>query len=146
VTPRIAARVLVFDPIGAVLLLHGCDPGRRDAGDWWFTPGGGVDPGESLVDAARREVAEETGFRIDEPGPVVFERSTVFEFEGDQIAQHESFFVTRTARFAPDSRSWTALEHRSFLGHRWWTAAEIRASADTFYPENLLELVETHRP
>ena len=46
-TARRSARVLVIDPDGCVLLLRGFDPARPERGDWWFTPGGGVDPGES---------------------------------------------------------------------------------------------------
>ena len=46
---RVAARVLVVDRDGAVLLLRGGDPHRPEAGTWWFTPGGGVDDGESVV-------------------------------------------------------------------------------------------------
>ncbi len=144
-TPRVAARVIVLDATGAVLLLRGCDPGRPDAGSWWFTPGGGVDPGETISAAARREVEEETGLQIDDAGSAVYERSTVFNFEGDEIAQTESFFVVTTERFEPDDRAWTDLEQRSLLGHRWWTAAEMRSSTDTFYPENLADLVESHR-
>lgn len=37
--------------------LHGSD------GDWWCTPGGGVDPIESLHDALTREMIEETGVK-----------------------------------------------------------------------------------
>lgn len=32
-------------------------------GDWWCTPGGGVDPMESLHDALTREMVEETGIK-----------------------------------------------------------------------------------
>jgi putative (di)nucleoside polyphosphate hydrolase len=34
-------------------------------GDWWQMPQGGVDPGEALDDAMRRELAEETGARAE---------------------------------------------------------------------------------
>jgi 8-oxo-dGTP pyrophosphatase MutT (NUDIX family) len=42
---RRAARVILIDERGRVLLLRGSDPGRPEAGTWWFTPGGGVEPG-----------------------------------------------------------------------------------------------------
>ncbi|HTK39927.1 MAG TPA: NUDIX domain-containing protein [Patescibacteria group bacterium] len=34
---------------------------HKSSGDWWCTPGGGVDPMESLHDALTREMIEETG-------------------------------------------------------------------------------------
>jgi 8-oxo-dGTP pyrophosphatase MutT (NUDIX family) len=33
----------------------------------WTVPGGGIDPGESPVDAVRRELVEETGLQLDAP-------------------------------------------------------------------------------
>ncbi|GAA2512164.1 hypothetical protein GCM10010406_55290 [Streptomyces thermolineatus] len=50
---------VIADDAGRVLLLH------RAAGDYlgglWELPSGGVEPGESLTEALRREVEEETG-------------------------------------------------------------------------------------
>jgi 8-oxo-dGTP pyrophosphatase MutT (NUDIX family) len=51
--------VVVRGPQEAILLER-----RHDCG-WWGLPGGKVEPGESLIDAAVREVFEETGLTIE---------------------------------------------------------------------------------
>ena len=45
---------------GRILLFSDSDPGLPGL-HWWITPGGGVEPGESDLEAAVRELAEETG-------------------------------------------------------------------------------------
>ena len=59
---REAARVVVTDTV-STLLLADTDPGIPGS-RWWVTPGGGIDPGESPLDAVVRELAEETGLVV----------------------------------------------------------------------------------
>jgi 8-oxo-dGTP diphosphatase len=65
--PRIRVSVILRRE-GRILLVRQEKPGR----EYWLLPGGGVNAGESLVDALRREVAEEVGLAEDFPfeGPV----------------------------------------------------------------------------
>jgi ADP-ribose pyrophosphatase YjhB (NUDIX family) len=57
---RTSARAIVFDDRGNVILIHRKWRGR----EYWVTPGGGVEEGESLEDAVRRELKEEVGIDV----------------------------------------------------------------------------------
>jgi 8-oxo-dGTP pyrophosphatase MutT (NUDIX family) len=137
---RDVARVIVVDQHDAILLLHGFDPADRSAGDWWFTPGGGLEAGEDFVAAAIRELAEETGLRLPAVVPLPGERSTRFDFDGRAWEQRERYFAARTRRFEPGDEGWTEMERRSLIGARWWALEELRATRETFYPESLVDL------
>lgn len=145
---RRAARVILVDAQDRVLLLRGHDadnPTRH----WWFTVGGGIDPGEDERDAAVREVAEETGLHLerdDLEGPVLT-RSAIFDFAREHCLQHETFFLVRLdqGRHGGSELSragWTDLES-SFLDEcAWLTLEELRGVSIEVFPASLPDLVE----
>ncbi len=139
---RRAAKVLLLNSDDAVLLFRGGDPARPDAGTWWFAPGGGLEDGETHEEAAIREVFEETGYTLDQVGPVVRWREAHFSFEEVSIKSLEAYFIVRVKRFELTTAGWTDLERDMIVEHRWWTAAEVRATEDIIYPEGLADLIE----
>jgi 8-oxo-dGTP pyrophosphatase MutT (NUDIX family) len=136
---RRAARVLLFDDRDAVLLLH--EPSRPDRAGWWYTPGGELDPGETELEAARRELLEETGIAAARlVGPVAL-RSASFAFDGRWIDQDEVIFAGwATGELIVRGRPGD-LEARAIEGHRWWSPAELLELDETTYPGRIGELV-----
>ncbi len=138
---RAARALLIADD--AVLLIRACDPSQPERGEWWLTPGGGVEDGESLEDAAAREVLEETGYRVaaGELGPVVATRVSEFDFDQVRYLQRDFFFALKVDRFTPEIVGWDALEVRALLEPRWWSLDELEAMEETLYPNELADLL-----
>lgn len=139
---RVAAKVLVLDLEGRVLLFKGGDPANPDAGTWWFPPGGGVEDGETIVQAAVRELCEETGLRVDDVGQEVFHREATFTFMHAEILSRETYFAIQVANFEVDDSGWTSDERACIVDRRWWTVGDLRATTDTYFPIELVALVE----
>ena len=88
-----SANVVVVNDTGQVLLI------RRTDNDNWALPGGAMDLGESLLDAARRETAEETGVQVQITGLVGIytdPRHVIHYTSNDEVRQE--FSIVFTAR------------------------------------------------
>jgi 8-oxo-dGTP pyrophosphatase MutT (NUDIX family) len=139
---RPSARVVVLDPDGRVLLLGArlSDPDVPPAGVlFWYTPGGGVEAGESLRTAAVRELAEEIGLHV-EPGALegpVWLRRFVGPFGRLLFDNRETYFVLRDVVHEVDAAGRTELEVLGDEPHRWWSVDEIVASSEEFAPREL---------
>jgi 8-oxo-dGTP pyrophosphatase MutT (NUDIX family) len=142
VVRRKAGRVLVVDAAGRLLLLHGHDPARPDQ-PYWLTVGGGAEPGESLAQAAARELAEEVGIAAtaSELGQPVWRQSAEFSFDGARFAQEEEFFLLRVSSARVSLGPLDAETAAVIDGYQWWTAAELDATAQAYYPRCLPDLL-----
>lgn len=137
---RRAARIVVRAQ-GRVLLMADSDPGLPGS-HWWVTPGGGLDAGESALDAAVRELAEETGLQVsaaDLIGPIA-SREVWHGYSDQVLVQHEDFFaLDLPAPFEPDSAGFTAQEKITMSGFGWFGAADL--AGETVWPVQLAELL-----
>jgi 8-oxo-dGTP pyrophosphatase MutT (NUDIX family) len=137
---RATARVLLLDPRDRILLMKGRLPSDPGAPGVWFTVGGGVEAGESLEAAARREVLEETGFSATDLGPVLWRsEQTVRDRKGRPILIREAFMVARCDGAEPSREGWAPLEREFVDDIRWWTLADLQACAEPVYPPDLSE-------
>ena len=148
---RQAGRVLVIDAAGRLLLLKGFDPAGSEP-PYWFTVGGGTKPGESLAQAAARELGEETGIMASagELGQPIWHEVAEFGFEGRRFRQEQDFFLLRIdtdgtgAADLVNTDDLADEEAAVVLGHRWWTLAELESTNDQFYPAELPNLLRDH--
>ncbi|MFH8772743.1 NUDIX hydrolase [Streptomyces sp. NPDC017958] len=145
-THRPAARVICLDAAHRVLLLRWRDPFD---GTWlWEPPGGGMDPGETPLEAARRELAEETGL---DPAAVT-DRSVPVErdvrWNGKRHTGSEQFFLARFAEEQPALVRTGLLpdEQINLDTHAWIAAPDLLSLPDRLEPPQLLTVLEALVP
>ncbi|GJD58883.1 RNA pyrophosphohydrolase [Methylobacterium dankookense] len=140
---RHIARALVFDPQDRLLLIryqsvHATGPDGNPK-TFWFMPGGGLEPGESHVEACRRELQEEIG-REAEIGPQIAACDGPFHLFKQSRDARERYFLVRL----PDDRVDTSLlaetEDNPVLGTHWWPVNELCATEEHIEPAGLGEL------
>ena len=153
VVELVAAHVLVIDPAERVLLMHGAGIGPAD---YWVLPGGGVEPGETPLEVAIREVREETGLQLTDTevaGPIG-SGQVDFSVGNVDYRQHQHYFaawvggldaVTTCIDDFDPVESGTARERRvGALSFNWWSVDQVRShlsSGDVLAPPDLAEIL-----
>jgi 8-oxo-dGTP pyrophosphatase MutT (NUDIX family) len=124
---RDTARVLPVDREGRVLLQLGRELHRR-SDRFWLTIGGGTERGETLAEAAAREMREEAGIDVDpamlgEPiGRTVIEYSV---FALLPVIQYQTYFAIAVDDAAVNFAHQSLIERLTIERHEWLSAAEL---------------------
>ena len=148
VKDRPTARVLLVNAQDQVFLINTHFDPELGLEPRWLTPGGGIDAGESLHEAAVRELLEETGLKVsqEELGELWWQTSGRWDWsDGIHYQTYtDSIFLLRVDDFELSNDLWTPEEHRDILESRWWNVSELIASGERVGPHGLADRLGLH--
>jgi ADP-ribose pyrophosphatase YjhB (NUDIX family) len=143
---RPTARLFVFDPTNRLLLIrYRTTPPvaapYKHIKSIWFTPGGGLEPGETAREAAARELQEETGLVLP-IGPEVAFREEDVTFFIKKVCVVERYFVVRAKNSYVNTEFLADTEDDDVQEVGWWSMTELKQLKDHIEPPGLVALAE----
>lgn len=137
---RKSSRLVIVNEKGHLLLFLYHD---EHQGPFWATAGGELKEGETYIDAAKRELYEETGLEL-EIGDLLTERDEIYPVARSAPARWlEKYYLV----LCPDNKEvyaaeWTEEEQSTIQKWQWWSLDEmLNSSSHSFKPEWLPQLL-----
>jgi 8-oxo-dGTP pyrophosphatase MutT (NUDIX family) len=143
---RPTARLFIFDPDNRLLLIRyrttpPINPPYAHVKSVWFTPGGGVESGESVREAAARELLEETGLTCPIGTEVAYREQDLTFFQ-KKVCVVERYFLVRTENSYVNTEFLADTEDDDVEEVRWFSMRELRDVKDHIDPPGLIALAK----
>lgn len=111
-------------------------PGGKRNKRLWCTVGGAIELGETIEQAALREIYEETGIVSDaiDLGPIVWHGDVDLVLKGRLTKFVEFFIVAKTSIYDVALHDPTEDEQQAVKELRWFSLEDIKKSSEVIFP------------
>jgi ADP-ribose pyrophosphatase YjhB (NUDIX family) len=135
--PTYAVVLVLVEDDGRYVLVQEAKPER---GYPWYIPAGTVEPGESIVEATRRETLEEAGLVVD-PRRLLRIEHVIPRGQDGRVPAPELWRFVVVAEATGGTLKTVADEHT--LQAQWFRPEELQSL--TLRGDDMIELIEMHR-
>ena len=127
-----------------LLLVRTCDASIRDSsgsynGDFWQMVGGKIEDNETVEEAARRELFEETGLSEFDVnfGRIVWSGKLILVMNGVKTLINQRFMVVRSCKNEVTIKNLTQEEQNVIKELKWFALDDIKNNSEIIYPLGL---------
>ncbi len=133
---RITARVVLVNDEHKVLLLKM----HFDGMSYWLTPGGKIDEGETPLEAAQRELFEETGINnVTLTNPHTWYLEHIGMCHGVETLFKEHIFLAYTQETKVNFDNHIDYERNAITSYAWWDIDEFKNKQEIVRPQGFID-------